>query len=182
MRKVVVSAMLATLMSISSLEAFDMQREGFIVSVGAGVASVNTGIDIGYQDFDETSVGLATSFKIGYGFTKQFLLYYINDVSWYGYDNDPNDDTYTNGLSGVGVSYYLQEDSPYYVMGSVGIGSFVNFSESEGETGSAFMVGAGYEFAPHIQAELAYLYTSIDESNVALTTDTVKLTVNYMWY
>jgi hypothetical protein len=182
MKKIVISSILAGLLATTSLEAFDEQREGFIVSFGAGVSSINTEIDFSRYGADDTSFGLATSFKIGYGFTNQFLLYYINDISWYGYDNDPNDDTYTSGLTGIGASYYIQENSPFYVMGGVGIGSFTNFSESEGETGSAFIIGGGYEVSPHIQVEATYLSTSVKEDSIDLDTGAFRLTANYIWY
>jgi len=182
MRKSVVLSLLASLVATTSLYAFDEQREGFIVSLGAGVSSIKTDIKLGNLGADETSFGLATSFKIGYGFTNQFLLYYTSDVSWYGYDNDPKDDTYTSGHGGIGASYYVQENSPYYVMGGIGIGSFTNFSESKGETGSAFIVGGGYEVSPHFQVEATYLSTSIEEDNVKLDTGAFRLTANYMWY
>ena len=182
MKKILISSILAGLVVTTSLEAFDEQREGFIVSLGAGVSSINTEIDVGNMGADETSFGLATSFKIGYGFTNQFLLYYVSDVSWYGYDNDPNDDTYTSGHGGIGASYYIEENSPYYVMGAIGIGSFTNFSESEGETGSAFIIGGGYEVSPHFQIEATYLSTNIEEDNVELNTGAFRVTANYMWY
>jgi hypothetical protein len=182
MKKILFSSILATMLTLSSVEAFDEQREGFILSLGAGISSVNTDIKVGSSDFDDSSFGLATSFKIGYGFTNQFLLYYVNDVSWYGYDNDSNDDTYTSGLTGVGVSYYIDESSPYYVMGAVGFGSFVNFSENQGENGSAFSIGAGYEVSPHFLVEATYLSTDIDEDRVELTTGAFRVTANYMWY
>lgn len=184
MKKVLAMSLLTSMAAFSSLEAFDDNREGFVISLGAGVSSIKTEIDMGnyYGSADETSFGLATSFKIGYGFTKQFLLYYVNDVSWYGYDNDPNDDIYTSGITGIGASYYIEENSPFYVTAAIGIGSFTNFSESEGETGSAFVIGGGYEVIPHFHLEATYLSTSIEENGVELDTGAFRLTANYMWY
>ena len=182
MKKILLSTILSVLAISSSLYAFDEEKEGFILSIGAGISTVNTEVKIGNLGADENSFGLSTSFKIGYGFTNQFLLYYMNDVSWYGYDNDPNDDTYTSGITGIGASYYLEENSPYYLMGSIGIGSLFNFSENEGETGNAFAIGGGYEVSPHFQIEVTYLSTSIEDNGVELNTDAVRITANYMWY
>ena len=182
MKKIVISSILAGLVVTTSLEAFDEQREGFIVSLGAGVSSIKTEVEIGHMGADETSLGLATSFKIGYGFTNQFLLYYVSDVSWYGYHNDSKDDTYTSGHGGIGASYYIEENSPYYVMGAIGMGSFTNFTEAVGETGSAFIIGCGYEVSPHFQIEATYLSTDIEEDGVVLNTGAFRLTANYMWY
>jgi len=182
LKKILISSVLASLVVVSSIEAFDEQREGFVISLGAGVSSVNSEFKAGGFSADDTSFSLATSFKIGYGFTNQFLLYYINDVSWYGYDNDPNDDTYASGLTGIGVSYYIEENSPYYIMGGIGAGSFSNFSEGEGETGSAFVIGGGYEVSPHFQIEASYLSTSIEEDGVEADISAIRLTANYMLY
>jgi len=182
LKKILLSSILASVLVVSSLEAVDEQKEGFIIGLGIGMSSINTEVSFGGYDWDERSFALATSFKIGYGFTNQFLLYYTNDISWYGYDNDPYDDTYISGMSGIGVSYYLEENSPYYVMGAIGIGSYSNFTEGDSETGSAFSVGVGYEVSPHFQIEATYLSTSIEEDGVELDTGAFNLTANYMWY
>ncbi len=180
MKKIVSTSMLAVMIATTSLQAFDEQKEGFIVSVGAGISSIKSEIEEGSLSADETSFGLATSFKIGYGITNQFSLYYLNDVSWYKYD--ASDDTYTSSITGVGASYYIEEFSPYYVMAAVGIGSFVNFSESDGDMGSAFVIGGGYEVSPHIQLEATYLRTNIDDDGVEFNSGAFRLTANYMWY
>lgn len=186
MKKILLSALLAAAVSVSSLEAFDEKREGFILSVGAGVSAVTTDITVSSGDYsasaDETSLGLATSLKIGYGFTNQFSVYYVRNASWFGYDNDSADDWYASGIVGVGASYYIEENSPMYVMAAVGMGDYANASENEGETGSAFMLGGGYEVYPHVQVEATYLVANVEEDNVELGTGAFQLTVNYQWY
>jgi len=67
-------------------------------------------------------------------------------------------------------------------MAAVGFGDFANFTEDEGETGSAFMLGAGYEIYPHVQLEGTYLVVNIEEDSVDLTTSAFQLTLNYHWY
>lgn len=182
MKKIVLSTVVASCIALSSVEAFDGQREGFLIGLGAGLSSVNTEVKMGYYGYNERSFGLATSFKIGYGFTNQFALYYMNDVSWFGYDDDPYDDTYTSSFTGVSASYYIDEHAPAYVLAGVGIGTFANFSEDAGETGSAFILGAGYEVSPHIQIEATYLVNSVDDGGIEVDTDAFRMTLNYMWY
>ena len=182
MKKLLTSSLLAGLLATTSLQAFDEQKEGFVLNIGAGFSSITTDLTYGTLGADESSFGFATSFKIGYGFTNQFLLYYINDVSWYGYDKLANDDTYISALTGIGASYYPEEGSPYYLMGAIGIGSIANISENVGERGSAFMIGGGYEFSPHLNIEANYLATNIEENSVELSTGALRLTLNYMWY
>ena len=87
--------------------AFDDNRQGFILGLGAGFHSID--IDFLYNGSNvgsQSESGLATSFKIGGGLTDQFALYYVRNVSWYsapyfdGYSI--TDATYTVGLTGVG--------------------------------------------------------------------------------
>ena len=180
MKKIIISSILASMLTVSTASAFDDQREGFLVSIGAGAALVNTSPD---RFDDESSFGFTTSFKIGYGFSNQFLLYYVNDVSWFGLDG--TNDTFATGGSNIGISYYIDESSPYYVMGAIGIGSFQNFTDGYGEIGSTFSIGGGYEVSPHILLEATYQHVSVEDfgyANTDVSTNSLRFTVNYMWY
>ena len=183
MKKILLTTLLGLAVSLSSLQAFDDKREGFILSVGAGLSSVTTDVKVNYNaSADETSLGFATSLKIGYGFTNQFSVYYVRNASWFGYENDSAEDTYVSGLSGVGANYYIEENSPMYVMAAFGFGDFANFTENSGDTGSAFMLGGGYEVYPHVQVEATYLVASVEEDSIELDTSAFQLTLNYQWY
>ena len=186
MKKILLTTLLGLAVSLSSLQAFDEKREGFILSVGAGASTVSTDVTVHSGRYsasaDETSLGLATSFKIGYGFSNQFSVYYVRNASWFGYDNDSAGDWYSSGIMGVGANYYIEENSPMYVMAAVGFGDYANVSEAVGETGSAFMLGGGYEVYPHVQVEATYLVANIEEDNIELGTGAFQLTVNYLWY
>ena len=177
MNKIIISAIAASLLTISSAQAFDDQREGFLVGLGAGLSLVNSEV----ATYDETSLGFATSFKIGYGFSNQFLLYYVNNVSFFG--QDYSNDTFTTGGSSIGASYYFDENSPYYALGSIGLGSFGNFSSGNGEIGSTFSIGAGYEYSPHILLEGVFEHVNVDDySYNGASTNSLRFTINYMWY
>ncbi len=178
MNKILNSVMLVAVLTTTSVSAFDDQKEGFLVGIGAGVAKLTI-----EENSWATSLGLATSFKIGYGFTNQFALYYRSDVSWFGYEDDSQDDTYISGLAGIAADYYVDENSPYYLTAGVGIGSFANFTtKGQSETGSAYTIGAGYEVAPHVSLEAMYLSNTIDGHDGEFSTNALRLTVNYMWY
>ena len=178
------SALVASTLVVSSAQAFDEDRKGFILGLGAGISAINTEVTVdndGYHDnASDSSVGFSTSLKIGYGFTDQFALYYVRNAAWFGYDH--NDDNFISGISGVAANYYIAPKSPIYVMAGVGFGDFANFSEGEGEVGSAFMLGGGYEVYPHVQVEGSYIVTDIEESGLDFSTDAFHLTVNYLWY
>ena len=176
MKKIIISSILASMLTVSTASAFDDQREGFLVSIGAGANLVNTADNF----HSETSLGLSTAFKIGYGVNNQFLLYYTNDVAWYGLDI--NNDTWITGGSAIGASYYIEENSPYYVIGSLGIGVFSNFTSGvSADSGLTFALGGGYEYSPHIMLETTWQHTSIDDYD-DFSTNVFKFTINYMWY
>lgn len=180
------------IMSQSS-NAFDDNREGFIVGLGAGFQTIN--IDFNYSGSEvrsDSEGGFATSFKIGWGITNQFSLYYVRNASWYSaaYDDgfSISDITYTIGIDGVGATYYLSPSSPSgYLLGAIGIGDISAPFESDigSDTGSAIMFGGGYEASEHIHLEATFLTTNIDSLDnelLNLKTSSIQFTVNYLWY
>jgi len=180
----ITKTVIITLLLLSSAKAFDNHRKGFLFSIGAGMSRINMEVTPKFQGYsaDDNSFGFDTSFKIGYGFTDQFLLYYINDVTWYKSDLDYDDDTYVSGITGIGITYYPKENEPWYIMGGIGVGSYINISKDESDTGSAYIFGAGYEISSHFQVEATYRSTKLDTDYQELTTGAFRLTANYMWY
>ena len=72
-------------------------------------------------------------------------------------------------------------------MGAVGVGDISAPLESNvgSDTGSAVMLGGGYEFVRHIQLEATLLGTDIDSSDVPqlkLKTSSLQVMINYMFY
>jgi len=173
--------------------AFDDDRKGFMIGVGLGFQK--TSIDTSNSNASSNSeAGLATSFRIGGGITEQFSLYYIRSASWfnapYTEGSNTSDIYYVSGLSGLGASYYFQSSTPSaYLTGALGIGDFAApFEEdidSDTDTGSAFMIGGGYEIDQHIQLEVTFLRTSIDSKTFNASdfkTSSLQFTINYLWY
>lgn len=185
--KLRISLLLASLTVASTLLAFDGKREGFMISAGAGLAATHSHFKKAYDGWEEGKefeVGLATSFKIGYGFTDQFSLFLMRNSSFvFGYDNDPKEDTYGNCLTGVGLNYYLTPQSETYLIAAAGIGQFSKLSESDSKSdkGKAFLLGVGYEISPHVHVEGTYLATRVDD-DVEINSDSLQLTLNYYWY
>ncbi len=183
----------AILFTATPALAFDGNRQGFILGLGAGVHS--TGIDFiydGYNDLSQSKSGLATSAKIGGGITNQFALYYVRNASWYNapyFDGFTTTDiTVTIGLSGLGASYFLAPTAPSaYFLAALGIGDISAPFESniKSDTGSAFMVGAGYEFSKHLMAEATILTTNIvsaDDNLLNIKSLSLQVTINYLFY
>ena len=181
------------LMTSQVAYAFDDNRQGFILGLGAGIHNVDIDFNFnGSTALSESESGLATSFKIGAGITNQFALYYVRNASWY---NAPYSDgvtisdiTYTVGINGIGGTYYLSHSAPSgYFLGSIGIGDISAPFESgvESDTGSALMFGGGYQVIEHIQLEATLLITEIDspdDNRINLKTSSIQFTVNYLWY
>lgn len=173
--------------------AFDGNRQGFIIGLGAGFHAID--IDVLYDDSKNGSDlegGIATSFKMGWGLTNQFALYYARNVSWYrGLYLDEfktSDATNIVGIAGLGGVYYLSPSSQSgYFLGAIGKGdvSAISKSNTRSTTGSALMLGGGYEISEHLQIEATLVTTDIERvgfSRLNLKTSSIQFTVNYLWY
>lgn len=169
--------------------AFDEQREGFILGFGAGFHILREDYPgSGTSIWSRSEGGLATSFKVGAGITNQVALCYVRNASWYSAPYTSNGSTrdalYTIGLSGIGASYFLSPTAPsVYLLGGLGIGDIsAPFENVKSETGSAVMLGAGYEFAKHLMIEGTVQSTSIPSAGLNLRSSSLQLTINYLFY
>lgn len=164
--------------------ALDGERKGFIIGIGAGLHRVSMDYEGPYADPDE-EFGLATSLKIGGGITNQFALYYVRNASWYKLEGYDDSFTAVTGISGIGATYYFSPTAPSgYILGAIGVGDIdAPFEDDiDGETGSAIMIGGGYEFSPHVHIEGTFISTDIDVGPTDLTTRAFQVTINYLWY
>lgn len=187
MNKLKLFLVICVLMTSQVANAFDDNRQGFILGVGAGFHNIDTDFNYDGTKFkSESETGIATSFKIGWGITNQFALYYVRNASWYS--TSYSDTTYLVGISGIGGTFYLSPSAPSgYFMGAIGIGDLSAPFESnvKSDTGSALMFGGGYEISKHLQIEATLLSTDIDsadDSRLNLKTSSIQFTFNYLWY
>lgn len=194
-RKLLFLLVLFVVISLShSAFALDGNRKGFIIGIGAGASYVDMDFESPYTS--ESKIGLATSLKIGGGITDQFALYYVRNASWFSYQikaeqvingqtyrAEGDKETFITGISGIGATYYLKTEAPSgYILGGIGIGDVATpfADDSDSESGSAFMIGGGYEFSPHVHVEGTILMTDIDDAH--LKTNAIQVTINYLWY
>jgi len=163
----------------SSLPAMGGTRKGFVLgfNVGGGLTSyTTTEFRVNFFDYppyfsDEyvesrkSSMAFATDLKIGYGVTDQFLIYYANNVMWFGFkDPDWSESQFTiAGATKVGMSYFFKPEAPSFFT-SAGIGLSVwspliatGYSD-EIWLGLALSAGFGYEFSPHWAIELSAIW------------------------
>jgi hypothetical protein len=160
-------------------EVFDENKRGFMVGVGLGVTSISTETDYHTGlSFDERNAGVSTSFKLGYGFDEQLSIYYTNQVDWFNYRNIGT----LAGLTGVGSDYYINTNSGLYVTGMFGIGTISDVDNRVVDSGLAFGVGVGHDLLPHMRVEINYMHINIEDSNLDVNTDSLRVTFQYTWY
>jgi len=180
-------------LSNSPAFAFDNNRQGFILGFGAGFHTIDSDVIYnGYKLGSDSNSGIATSFKIGAGLTDQFALYYVRNASWYSapYSDGftTKDITYTMGIMGLGATYFLSPSAPSgYLLGAIGAGDLSAPFESgiSSDTGSAFMLGAGYELNNHFMVEGTWQSTNIDSADdplLSIESSSFQVTINYVFY
>lgn len=185
------------LVAASAAHAFNGKRRGFILGfgVGGGLTSFTQTLTVPAYGYDETSgreneFSIATDFKIGGGFNEQFLLYYVNRVSWFSIENVFEEDvTIANSVGLVGVSYYFQQTAPSpYLLGLVGVSMWDAPFESgaSSQTGFGIGGGVGWEFSRHwsLEATINWGLPRDKESGIEVKTNafSVLVTINGLAY
>jgi len=182
-----ISLMLSTVLLGSSLQAFDEVSEKFIFSLGVGAALTSTKFESGYSGWESgranPEVGLATSFKLGYGVNERMSLYLFRDSSFvHGYSKAPKRETYGNCITGLGMNYHYK-DSEFYSIYGLGMGQLSKLSEGESEAqrGLGVTLGLGCELASHLGFETTYMYINVDD-DIKFATHSLQATLNYYFY
>ena len=174
MKRIIIPTLTALLLG-STANAFDDNKEGFILGLGIGASSIKTT----YTRGDSRDIGFATSIKLGYGFNKQTIMYLGAIGDAYKYDGKGK--SIDTAISGIGFDYYFDENAPYYVTAMVGVGTINELKNSDEEKGYGFLVGLGYELSQHLSLETSYMKINTDDKLDA-DTDAIRFMVNYTWY
>lgn len=161
----------------STAVPFDGSRKGFILggSVGGGFDSFTQTLEFGGEEltFDrETKGAFLSDFMIGLGISEQVLLYYSNRLAWFGLTNALDQRvTISNGVSGIGISYYLNSEGNTFVTSSVGLSLWDTPFESDSSTWTGFGLsgGIGYEFSPHWSVLALLLLGNPSDSELGVT-------------
>jgi len=143
----------------TSAQAFDGRRAGFALGIGLGLHGFKADID----GWDHG--GLATTFRLGVGFSERLQLYVHNDLSWFNRD----DERIYYGLAGLSIHWYFSAVAPsiYLRMGAglTRLSSQSVFSRSgllEKGSGTGILIGTGYEMRKHINLEIALFHSTIE--------------------
>jgi len=75
--KKIVGLLFFILVSAQPAHAFDGSRKGFFLGVGGGIHSTSSDSSASESS---SKTGFASSFRIGGGFTDNFVLYYVRNV------------------------------------------------------------------------------------------------------
>jgi len=179
MKKILFSLLLLVSVISSSAQAssfIDEKREGLILGIGAGFATVYTdseGKKHRYLMDNQRNWRFGSSFKVGYGLSEQFAIYFARIMTLGGHDH--NDDWYMNGLTGVAADWFIEENTPLYLTAAIGLGDWANLTKDEGTSGMALLLGGGYEIIPHVKVEINYMLT-FTSGDTPVTTSTGKFT------
>lgn len=176
-------------------QAFDGERQGFILGAGVGAGLTSYTQTASYLSLSETSdrenaFGIMSDFKIGYAPNDVMEIYWMSKVSWFGMENAFGSDvTIANGIGGLGVTYFFQPTAPSaFVSGGIGFSSWMAPFEEGAEAwyGIGVSAGAGYEFTPHwyIEGNVCWGNPSTEEYGIDLSTNSLsaKITLNVIGY
>jgi len=181
-RRIIPLVAVVLFLGADAASAFDGDRKGFILGFGVGPSLTSikqtvsgTGLFDGTSD-RENKFGLGTSFRIGGAFNEQWMLYYANNVAWFGIENVLGDDvTIASSVGLVGVSYYLQPTKPSaYILGVIGVSTWDAIFEegSSASTGFGIGGGMGWEFSPHWSFEALVEWGNPEDSDGGMKLET----------
>ncbi len=192
----VLSVALVLILCVTTVaQAFDGERQGFILGAGVGAGLTSYTQTVSYGSLSETSnrenaFGIMSDFKIGYAPSNVMEIYWMSKVSWFGMENALGGDvTIANGIGGLGVTYFFQPTAPSaFVSGGIGFSSWTAPFEEGADAwyGVGASAGAGYEFAPHwyVEGNVCWGNPSTEEYGVDFSTNSLsaKLTLNVIGY
>ncbi len=160
---------------VTSAQAFNGERKGFVFGGGMGVGSAHTS-----RNNDADFAGLSLDAKLGYGLSHKFIVYLsaktllVNDTM----------DKYFISNPAASASYYFSDfGSSFYLSGGLGLRviSAQRWLGGSGDfTGPSGFLGAGYELGPGFSIEGFIIYSDITDADFTVTS--TGLTLNFLGY
>ena len=193
MRKMSLGVFLVVVILFAAVQvqAFDGDRKGFMLNLGVGYGQAKFTGTMGSVSAGLESNGFGGDFKLGAGINPQTMIYYSNRTLLYSLEiEDPysgasmESSTMVNGMSAVGVSYFLEPEAPsVFFTGALGLGVLLDSESSTSESGVGYTVGVGYEFAKNWILEATYMKANIgDEMGVGMDISNLMLTISWFAY
>ena len=148
---------------VTHAQLFDGEREGLLMGGGVGYAAIATGGNSSGESFSGS--GFTTTGRIGYGLSDQLTIYFLSTVP--------------SLVPSLGFMYFPNDDSDYYLQGSLG------YTSADQDSLFSITGGFGYELRDHVTLEgmLGYnrfsdTYTTFSGSIWDVTTGTATTTTN----
>lgn len=188
-RRLYIVSLLFFILAGGSAQAFNNQRQAFIAGLGIGYHGMQLDKDAaGNGTTTNTVDGLASSVRIGVGLSNQFTLYYLSEGNWY----NSGGSSWFSGINGLGAAYYFSPRArSLYLHYGYGYSYTSHPWETTDKTnnskfGNGYILGAGYEFMPHVSVEASYMRTNLtdvtSDSLFPSRTTSWRLMLNYLFY
>lgn|GEM_PF-2273735 len=174
----------------TTAHAFEGDRTGVVLGIGLGYGNISDDLEASHQYPDQilgqrTSNGLVTEPVVGFCFAKRWMVQLSALGVWFERERVPA----IAGYRGASISYYTNQTAPSWIL-RAGVGS-VRWTERDyryfgGVSGTGWLAGVGYEFSPHISAELSLISgvaeDRIDDYNVQVSLRGITLTLRALAY
>ncbi len=186
MKKILISLFLIFFATLASAE----NRGGFYLAGGFGLGNTTWEweADDGFTTLSgevDSGSGFITSLKVGGTINHQHAIYYTRQAIHYTVE-DSFDEEYSvvNGIAGIGYTYYFSPSfRTGYIEAALGVGDLILDQEiDDAATGSAYLLGIGYEVGKHAQLGLFYMRTDTEDpydSNLSYINTTTALKVEF---
>ena len=177
------------ILTASSANAWDGERQGFLLGIGFGAGfNSYTGIQydpVSSKSEDNATFAFAASPRIGYAINNRVGFYYSRHPLVFSVENEANKDiTIISCIEALQVHYYLNDVAPSFYFGvGAGVGYFFddktsNYSE-DSLKGIGIIGTVGYEPIKHVSTELSLHYKSPQQGASDLG---ISLLVNVLGY
>src|SRR5512139_3457141 len=134
-RIALVAFLIATILPVPRTScAFDDQRKGFIIGLGAGAGySFGEQPDLPWRsDAEQNEFGGTFEGKIGYGWSRLGMFADYRSAAYSGF---------STSITGLGVAYYLSDQAPgLYLTGTIGASRWYGFDPEGGGAGSVWRI------------------------------------------
>lgn len=139
---------LSTAFVVSSAQAWDGRRLGFLLGAGGGAGALTNDVH------DRPAIAGVVEGTLGFAVTNQFAVLLVAPLVWSEYDSTP----VKQGR--LALQYWMRPDVPSFYF-NAGVRAFTS-----NETN--LYLGLGNEFRKHFSVELGVTVTSNSQSDVTL--------------
>ncbi|MDF1543500.1 MAG: hypothetical protein P1R58_00195 [bacterium] len=178
------SIMLTATLAVTA-SGFDGVRQGFVLGGGLGIGpAAHTSADL-LPDTSTDRTGLALNFVIGYALNEKNLLAYFEDAVVFSTSVTSGKNlNFVQGFSGVGWQHYFGLDSRAYIVGGLGLQSYISPGSDydSHDPGFGLLLGGGYEFRRHLQIHTSFSFGKTSDSAIEYNHSQFVITIAALAY